>query len=114
VGPELWRALVERPLGELVEASVADDALRGTLLTDGLIGTFASAHPEDRRQNRCFLYHVVGNGTGEWRVPVGRMGYVAAELAWVAAGPARRSAGASARPTRASCSAARVPSGVAL
>ena len=32
--------------------------------TDGLIGTFAGAHDADLRQNRCFLYHVIGNGTG--------------------------------------------------
>jgi phytoene dehydrogenase-like protein len=29
-------------------------------------------------QNRTFLYHVIGNGTGEWAVPVGGMGVVAA------------------------------------
>jgi phytoene dehydrogenase-like protein len=50
------------------------------VLTDALIGTFASAHDPDLRQNRCFLYHVIGNGTGEWRVPVGGMGAVTAEL----------------------------------
>ena len=27
-------------------------------------------------QNRAFLYHLIGNGTGEWRVPVGGMGAV--------------------------------------
>jgi phytoene dehydrogenase-like protein len=54
------------------------------VLTDALIGTFAAAHEPDLRQNRCFLYHVVGNGTGEWRVPVGGMGAVTAELARVA------------------------------
>jgi phytoene dehydrogenase-like protein len=27
-------------------------------------------------QNRCFLYHLIGNGTGEWRVPIGGMGAV--------------------------------------
>ena len=31
-------------------------------------------------QNRCFLYHVIGNKTGEWKVPVGGMGTVAREL----------------------------------
>ena len=76
----LWSALVERPIGELIEASETDDAVRGTLLTDALIGTFSYAHDPSLRQNRCFLYHVIGNGTGEWRVPVGGMGAVAAEL----------------------------------
>ena len=49
-------------------------------LTDALIGTFSYAHDPSLRQNRCFLYHVIGNGTGEWRVPVGGMGVVATEL----------------------------------
>ena len=31
-------------------------------------------------QNRCFLYHLIGNKTGEWKVPVGGMGNVAREL----------------------------------
>jgi phytoene dehydrogenase-like protein len=55
------------------------------VLTDALIGTFASAHDASLAQNRCFLYHVIGNGTGEWRVPVGGMGAVAAELGRAAA-----------------------------
>ena len=78
--PELWAALVERPIGALIESSTADDAVRGVLLTDALIGTFSYAHDPSLRQNRCFLYHVIGNGTGEWRVPVGGMGAVADEL----------------------------------
>jgi phytoene dehydrogenase-like protein len=69
-----WEALVERPLGEALEAWFADDVLRGIVLTDGLIGTFAGAHEPSLRQNRCFLYHVIGNGTGDWDVPVGGMG----------------------------------------
>lgn len=81
VDPVLWRSLVERPLGELVESVFTDDAVRGTFFTDGLIGTFATAHDPSLRQNRCFLYHVIGNGTGEWKVPIGGMGRVAAELA---------------------------------
>jgi len=92
VEPELWRDLVERPIGELLESSVADDAVRGLLLTDALIGTFAEAHDPGLRQNRCFLYHVLGNGTGEWKVPVGGMGRLAAELVRVA-----RAAGAELR-----------------
>jgi phytoene dehydrogenase-like protein len=31
-------------------------------------------------QNRCFIYHLIGNKTGEWKVPVGGMGRVAREL----------------------------------
>jgi phytoene dehydrogenase-like protein len=73
---EAWAALVERPVGELIEDCLEDDVLRGIALTDALIGTFAGAHDADRRQNRCFLYHVIGNGTGDWDVPVGGMGAV--------------------------------------
>jgi phytoene dehydrogenase-like protein len=71
-----WAALVERPIGELIEECLADDVMRGIALTDALIGTFAGAHDRDLRQNRCFLYHVIGNGTGHWDVPVGGMGAV--------------------------------------
>jgi phytoene dehydrogenase-like protein len=82
----VWEALFERPLGEAIEAAVDDDVLRGIVLTDGLIGTFASAHEPSLRQNRCFLYHVIGNGTGAWDVPVGGMGALTDELARCAAG----------------------------
>ncbi len=68
-----WRAFVERPLGEVIEHYADHDALRGLLLTDGKIGVFTSAHDASLLQNRCFLYHVIGNETGEWRVPVGGM-----------------------------------------
>jgi phytoene dehydrogenase-like protein len=71
-----WAALVERPIGELIEECLDDDVLRGVVLTDALIGTFAGAHDADLRQNRTFLYHVIGNGTGHWDVPIGGMGAV--------------------------------------
>jgi phytoene dehydrogenase-like protein len=82
---ESWEALFERPLGEALEDAFADDVVRGLVLTDGLIGTFAGAHDPDLRQNRCFLYHVIGNGTGSWDVPVGGMGALTDELARCAA-----------------------------
>jgi phytoene dehydrogenase-like protein len=75
-----WEALFERPLGEAIDAAFDDDLERGVVLTDGLIGTFSSAHDPSLRQNRCFLYHVVGNGEGHWDVPVGGMGAVTAAL----------------------------------
>ncbi len=78
--PAAWSALFERPLGEFIESRLAGDAARGVVLTDALIGTFTHAHAVDLRQNRCFLYHVIGGGTGEWDVPVGGMGTVAASL----------------------------------
>ncbi len=80
VDDRTWREVFTEPLGRALESTFADDAVRGTLLTDGLIGTFAAADDPLLRQNRCFLYHVIGNGTGEWRVPVGGMGVVTAAL----------------------------------
>jgi phytoene dehydrogenase-like protein len=82
---EIWDALVERPIGEAIEEAFDDDVLRGIVLTDALIGTFAGAHDPDLRQNRCFLYHVIGNGTGAWDVPVGGMGALTDELVRCAA-----------------------------
>ena len=87
---EAWEALFERPLGEAIEEAFDDDVLRGLVLTDGLIGTFAGARDASLRQNRCFLYHVIGNGTGSWDVPVGGMGALTDELARCAARRRRR------------------------
>ncbi|MBW8750099.1 MAG: NAD(P)/FAD-dependent oxidoreductase [Propionibacteriales bacterium] len=81
VDPEIWSGLVERPIGELIESRFDDDLVRGVVATDALIGTFASTHDPSLVQNRCFLYHLIGNGTGEWRVPVGGMGRVTDALA---------------------------------
>lgn len=77
---DLWDAVVERPLGELLRAELETDLVRGIALTDALIGTFATADDPSLRQNRCFFYHVIGGGTGDWDVPVGGMGAVTAEL----------------------------------
>jgi phytoene dehydrogenase-like protein len=82
---EAWSALFDRPLGETVGAAFADDLVAGVVLTDALIGTFAAAGDADLRQNRCFLYHVIGGGTGDWDVPVGGMGAVSGALADAAA-----------------------------
>ena len=82
---EAWEVLFERPIGETIEDAFDDDVLRGIVLTDALIGTFAGAHDRRLRQNRCFLYHVIGNGTGSWDVPVGGMGALTDELARCAA-----------------------------
>ncbi|MEU6664313.1 NAD(P)/FAD-dependent oxidoreductase [Streptomyces sp. NPDC046821] len=86
---EAWEALFERPLGEAIESRFSNDLVRGVVLTDALIGTFTHAHDESLLQNRCFLYHVIGNGTGDWNVPVGGMGALTGALA-----DAARAAGA--------------------
>ena len=82
--PGLVRDFLERPLGEVIESTFASDLVRGVALTDGLISTYASAHEADLRQNVCFLYHVIGGGTGDWDVPIGGMGQVSGQLAEVA------------------------------
>jgi phytoene dehydrogenase-like protein len=79
-GRESWRSLVEEPLGRAIERYLQDDLVRGLVLTDGKIGVFTHAYDESLLQNRCFLYHLIGNKTGEWKVPVGGMGNVAREL----------------------------------
>jgi phytoene dehydrogenase-like protein len=80
--PEVWRNLMEVPIGEVIRNRFSDDFVQGVVLTDALIGTFVSAH--DMQANRCFLYHLIGNGTGQWRVPQGGMGALVKELYRVA------------------------------
>lgn len=41
VGQEAWRDLFARPIGETVDERFRDDTVRGVVLTDALIGTFA-------------------------------------------------------------------------
>ena len=77
----LWNSIIERPIGEAIESTFSNDLVRGVVLTDALIGNFVSAHDEGLAGNRCFLYHVIGGGTGDWDVPVGGMGAVTGELA---------------------------------
>ncbi|WP_210502660.1 phytoene desaturase family protein [Nocardioides xinjiangensis] len=86
VDERIWDDVVERPLGRAIRSRFSDDTVRGVVATDALIGTFASLDDPSLVQNRCFLYHLVGNGTGEWRVPVGGMGAVTTALATAAAG----------------------------
>ena len=79
-GKEAWRSLAEEPLGLAIERYLQDDLVRGLVLTDGKIGVFTHPHDETLLQNRCFLYHLIGNKTGEWKVPAGGMGNVARQL----------------------------------
>ena len=83
---ELWADVVDNPLGSMLRGALDSDLARGIALTDGLIGTFSHADDPSLRQNRCFLYHVIGGGTGDWDVPVGGMGRVTVELARAARG----------------------------
>lgn len=76
-----WEAMIERPAGLAITASVGSDLVRGVMATDALIGTFARLDDESLQQNICFLYHLLGGGTGEWDVPIGGMGTVSGALA---------------------------------
>ena len=80
VSREAWRSLAEEPLGRAIERYLQDDLVRGLVLTDAKIGVFTHPHDPSLVQNRCFLYHLIGNKTGEWKVPVGGMGAIAREL----------------------------------
>jgi phytoene dehydrogenase-like protein len=78
---KLWRDFVEKPIGELIESHFEADILRGIIFTDGKIGANTYAHDPSLLQNRTFIYHIIGNKTGEWRVPQGGMGNLAKQLA---------------------------------
>ena len=79
-----WQALIEEPLGRVIEDKLSSDLVRGLVFTDAKIGVSTYPHDPDLLQNRCFLYHVIGRGTGEWRVPEGGMGSLVRELVRVA------------------------------
>jgi len=81
LGAELWNEFFERPIGETIADSFESDLVRGAVMTDALIGTFASNHDAALDANKCFLYHVIGNETGEWNIPVGGMGAVTTSMA---------------------------------
>ena len=76
----MWHGVFEAPLAALLEDSFGDDLVRGIVATDALIGTFAALDDARLVQNRCFLYHVIGGGTGRWDVPVGGMGALTSGL----------------------------------
>jgi phytoene dehydrogenase-like protein len=80
IGDDHFDLLFTRPLGATLTAHFDDDRVRGIVLTDGLIGTFTDALDSSLLANRCFLYHLVGNGDGQWRVPRGGMGSLVTEL----------------------------------
>lgn len=80
----LWHELIEQPIGTTITDTFEHDVVRGVVATDALIGTFAAPVDETLTANRCFVYHVIGGGTGDWDVPVGGMGAVTGAL-WRAA-----------------------------
>lgn len=76
VDENAFRDFFEEPIGKIVQESFVSDTIKGIVLTDALIGTFTDGFDEELLGNRCFLYHLIGDGTGEWKVPKGGMGAV--------------------------------------
>ncbi|KUI11628.1 hypothetical protein AU193_19570 [Mycobacterium sp. GA-1285] len=81
-----WRLMIEEPIGHGIASAVDNDVVRGVMATDALIGTFARLDDPSLIQNVCFLYHLLGGGTGDWDVPIGGMGAVSGALAAAATG----------------------------
>jgi phytoene dehydrogenase-like protein len=81
---QIWEEFIEQPVGQVIEESFESDLVRGVVLTDGLIGTFGSNLDQNLDVNKCFLYHVIGNETGDWNIPIGGMGQVTDSLYKVA------------------------------
>ena len=81
---QIWDEFIEKPVGQVIEKSFQSDLVRGVVLTDGMIGTFGSNMDPNLDVNKCFLYHVIGNETGEWAIPIGGMGQVSEGLRKVA------------------------------
>ena len=81
---QIWEEFIEQPVGKVIEESFESDLVRGVVLTDGLIGTFGSNLDSNLDVNKCFLYHVIGNETGDWNIPIGGMGQVTDSLYKVA------------------------------
>ncbi|MGH3676579.1 MAG: phytoene desaturase family protein [Mycobacterium sp.] len=81
-----WQSMICRPIGHAITQAVDSDLVRGVMATDALIGTFARTDDPSLPQNVCFLYHLLGGGTGDWDVPIGGMGAVSGALAAAAAG----------------------------
>lgn len=81
LGEDLWHEFFARPIGASIVENFKSDLVRGVVMTDALIGTFASNQDAALDANKCFLYHVIGNETGEWSIPVGGMGAVTTSMA---------------------------------
>ncbi|QTN32439.1 NAD(P)/FAD-dependent oxidoreductase [Akkermansiaceae bacterium] len=99
-GLEAWQAIIEEPLGKLIEELISDDLVRGLVFTDARIGVAGFPHDPSLLQNRCFLYHIIGGGTGEWQVPVGGMGALIGGLRDAALATGKVTVAAGARATR--------------
>lgn len=69
-----WNLFIEEPLDHAFSELLSNDIVRGLVFTDAKIGMLTSPTDPTLLQNKTFLYHVIGQGTGEWGVPIGGMG----------------------------------------
>lgn len=76
-----WDIMIEQPFGVGLESILHDDIVRGLVFTNANIGVLTHPHDPSLLQNRTHIYHIVGQGTGEWRIVTGGMGAVTQELA---------------------------------
>ena len=60
----IWDKFMEQPVGQAVPREFSNDWVQGVVYTDALIGTFSPNQDQTLNANRCFLYHVIGGGTG--------------------------------------------------
>ena len=75
-----WDMMFERPIEEGIETRMENDTVRGVVYTDANIGVMPLPQDPAMLQNKTLLYHVIGNGDGKWKVPVGGMGAITTEL----------------------------------
>ena len=80
VDPSVWSDFVQNPVGRVLNRTLADDLVRGVVASDAVIGAYVSPDDQSLAANRLFLYHLLGNGPGERRVPVGGMGALSGAL----------------------------------
>ncbi len=76
--PRLWDDFIANPLGQTLERRFRDDAVRGMVASEALVGSLVSLDDAALVANRTFLYRAIGTADG--RVPIGGMGAVTATL----------------------------------
>jgi len=78
---QAWHGIVDEPLGNWIESHIAHDLIRGLVFTDAKIGVATFPHDPRLLQNRTYLMHIMGRGTGAWHPPRGGMGALVQQLA---------------------------------
>lgn len=79
------REFITTPIGKIIDETFSSDLVKGVVMTDALIGTFAPNIDSSMQASKCFLYHVIGGETGDWNIPVGGMGAITKSMSKSAA-----------------------------